>query len=66
MKSANYFYDKNSTRYQLVKTNPGSQTFNWLFLPGGPGIDSRYLIDLINILDIPGNYWLIDLAFNMR
>jgi len=60
----NYFYDENRTRYQLVKSTPGNAFYNWLFLPGGPGIDANYFLDLINILDVEGNYWLLDLPEN--
>ena len=64
MKLNNYFFDDNLTRYQLVKSTPGKSIYNWLFLPGGPGIDSNYLVDLINELDVEGNCWLIDFLFN--
>ncbi len=56
----NYFYDANHVRYELYKTN-GGQDYNWLFVPGGPGADSSYFHSLIDILDLPGNVWLIDL-----
>lgn len=64
MKSNNYLFDDNLTRNQLVKSTPGKSVYNWLFLPGGPGIDSNYLLHLINELDIEGNCWLIDFLFN--
>lgn len=59
-----YFFDENHTRYQLVKSQAGNEVYNWLFLPGGPGVDSDSLLDLTKVLDVPGNYWLIDLPFN--
>lgn len=59
-----YFYDENLTRYQLVKSNPGEKMFNWIFLPGGPGVDSCYLMNLLKNLTVPGNLWLIDLPGN--
>lgn len=59
-----FMYDNNFVRYQLVKTNPGKSFFNWLFLPGGPGADSIYFLDLIEHLSIPGNFWLIDFPAN--
>ena len=34
---------------------------NWLFLPGGPGIGSESLLELVDVLDVPGNCWLVDL-----
>jgi pimeloyl-ACP methyl ester carboxylesterase len=55
-----YFYDDHRIRYQLLTTNEG-HPFNWLFIPGGPGADSRYLHTLITLLQLPGNTWLIDL-----
>jgi pimeloyl-ACP methyl ester carboxylesterase len=64
MKTNNYFYDDNAVRYQLVKTNPGNIIYNWLFVPGGPGVDSHYFLTLIKELDVPGNFWLIDLPAN--
>lgn len=64
MKLNNYLFDDNLTRYQLVKSTQGKTAYNWLFLPGGPGIDSNYLLHLINELDIEGNCWLIDFLFN--
>ena len=60
----NYLFDENLTRYQLVKSNPGKAIYNWLFFPGGPGIDSNYLLHLINEINVEGNYWLVDLLFN--
>lgn len=64
METNKYFYDDNSVRYQLVKTNPGHIVNNWLFVPGGPGADSSYFLTLIKDLDVPGNFWLIDLPAN--
>lgn len=55
-----YFYDENRVRYELVQTN-GGKPYNWLFLPGGPGSDSSYLQSLVDLLDLPGNVWFIDL-----
>jgi pimeloyl-ACP methyl ester carboxylesterase len=34
---------------------------NWLFLPGGPGIGSESLIELIDAAELPGTCWLVDL-----
>lgn len=57
-------YDSNFVRYKLVRYNPGKILFNWLFIPGGPGADSIYFLNLISQLDMPGNFWLIDLPGN--
>lgn len=64
MLTEKYLYDKNYTRFHLVKSVPGKKVFNFLFLPGGPGVDSSSLLDLINAMNISGNYWLIDLPGN--
>lgn len=60
---ANYSYDTNFVRYDFAVEHE-SKSYNWLFLPGGPGGDSRYLRSLVDILDLPGNVWLIDLPGN--
>lgn len=58
------FHDKNGVRYQLIKSIPGNTQHNWLFFPGGPGIDACYYFDLLSQLNMPGNYWLIDYPHN--
>lgn len=60
---ANYYYDTNQVRYELVATHEG-KPYNWLFFPGGPGGDSRYLLSLVNILELPGKTWFIDFPGN--
>jgi pimeloyl-ACP methyl ester carboxylesterase len=42
---------------RVVRPGP----FNWLLLPGGPGIGSESLVELVEILDVPGSIWLVDL-----
>jgi len=59
----NYFYNKDQVRLNLVSTR-GKESVNWLFFPGGPGADSSYFFDLVNLLELPGNVWLIDLPGN--
>ncbi len=59
----NYTYDSNQVRYELYQTN-GEETYNWLFFPGGPGGDSSYFRSLADLVDLPGNVWLIDLPGN--
>ena len=59
----NYFYDAHRVRYELYQAN-GGKSYNWLFLPGGPGADSSYFKSLIDNLTLPGNVWLIDLPGN--
>lgn len=59
----NCFYDPSNVRYELVKTGEG-KPYNWLFLPGGPGVNSCYFHRLIDILKLPGNIWFVDLPGN--
>ncbi len=59
----NYHYDTNHVRYELVSSHEGKQ-YNWLFFPGGPGLDSRYLHSLVDLLELPGNVWLVDFPGN--
>jgi pimeloyl-ACP methyl ester carboxylesterase len=59
----NYLYDSDQVRYELYRTN-GEKKYNWLFFPGGPGADSSYLRSLVDVLQLPGNVWLIDLPGN--
>lgn len=56
------FYDKFGTRYHLINESQGS--YNFLFVPGGPGADSVYLYDLASKLNLPGKKWLIDFNQN--
>lgn len=58
-----YFFDNNNIRCNLIQTRTG-KGLNWLFVPGGPGADSRYLNSLTRLLDLPGNVWLVDLPGN--
>lgn len=55
-----YLYDQNNIRCNLIQSKNG-KAINWLFVPGGAGIDSRYLKSLVKNLELPGNVWLIDL-----
>lgn len=59
----NYLYDRNGVRYELYQTNAG-RPFNWLLFPGGAGVDSSYLRSLVDVLNLPGNVWLIDFPGN--
>lgn len=59
-----YLYDVNNVRYHLASSRESDSGFDWLFIPGGPGADSRYFIELVNLLDLPGNCWLIDFPGN--
>lgn len=57
-------YDKQKVRRKLYKSIPGDSSYDWLFLPGGPGVDSASLASLVDALTCPGDYWLIDLPLN--
>ena len=62
MKNADkeYLWTESGARLQLVRSSKEAN-FNWLFLPGGPGLGSESLFPLINILELPGNMWRLDL-----
>lgn len=60
---ANTLYDTDHVRYELYQTHAG-KNYNWLFFLGGPGADSCYLRSLADVLQLPGNIWLIDLPGN--
>lgn len=48
----------------MVRLRPGLEkpgTLNWLFLPGGPGIGSESLEELVRTVALPGRSWLVDL-----
>ena len=47
-------------RLNFIKSNNG-QPYNWLFLPGGPGLGSESLTNLVNELELPGTMWYLDL-----
>jgi pimeloyl-ACP methyl ester carboxylesterase len=46
-------------RLTPLKTN-GNSNFNWIFLPGGPGMGSKYLADFAKQLILPGSTYLVD------
>ncbi len=48
------------TRLQVIKSTDGGN-FNWLFLPGGPGLGSESLTALTKVLNLPGTIWHVDL-----
>ena len=53
------FFTPSGVRLRLHAQRPGD--INWLFLPGGPGIGSESLNELVDALDVPGSMWLVDL-----
>lgn len=52
-------WTRSGVRLRLRRRRPGD--LNWLFLPGGPGIGSESLHELVDALDVPGSCWLVDL-----
>src|ERR1700712_5244480 len=46
---------------RMVRARRSPGRWNWLFLPGGPGIGSDSLRDLGEPPDLPGTGWLVDL-----
>jgi pimeloyl-ACP methyl ester carboxylesterase len=47
-------------RLQLVRSSE-EKGLHWLFLPGGPGLGSESLTPLLNLLQLPGTLWRLDL-----
>ncbi|MEO7122743.1 MAG: alpha/beta hydrolase, partial [Lacisediminihabitans sp.] len=52
-------FTPSGVRLRAVRTNPGQ--LNWLFLPGGPGLGSESLAELVAAVDVAGTSWLVDL-----
>jgi pimeloyl-ACP methyl ester carboxylesterase len=52
-------FTRTGVRMRLHSRNEGS--LNWLLLPGGPGIGSESLIELAEVMHVPGSIWLVDL-----
>ena len=46
---------------RLRQVSSGDGCWNWLFVPGGPGLGSESLLDLVEAADVPGTSWLVDL-----
>ena len=63
MTNTSYQWTLGGTRLEHIKTNPGSD-YNWLFLPGGPGMGSEYFYSLTGNLKVPGTLWHVDLPDN--
>lgn len=57
------FIDTFHTKFQLVSQNTRG-VYNWLFVPGGPGMGADYLRSLASDLNLPGSVWLMDLPAN--
>lgn len=49
------------SKARLTKLHSDNNSkYNWLFLPGGPGLGSESLRDLTEILHLPGTLWHVD------
>ncbi|MDR3475978.1 MAG: alpha/beta hydrolase [Devosia sp.] len=59
MSNADQRFTPSGVRLSRHAVRPGP--LNWLFLPGGPGIGSESLRELVEALDVPGSIWLVDL-----
>ena len=53
-------WTKQSARFELINSHPGNN-INWIFLPGGPGLGSKYLREFALSLKLPGQTWLLDM-----
>jgi len=53
------FFTPSGVRLRLRARRPGR--FNWLMLPGGPGIGSESLHELADTIEVPGSIWMVDL-----
>lgn len=54
-----YLWTQLKARLLLAKTNKAGH-FNWMFLPGGPGMGSESLQELVDLLELPGRSWFLD------
>jgi pimeloyl-ACP methyl ester carboxylesterase len=50
---------RSGVRLHLAASGGGQ--WNWLFVPGGPGLGSQSLRDLVKAVRVPGAAWLVDL-----
>lgn len=46
-------------RFKPIKHNHDNDV-NWVFLPGGPGLGSKYFLSWVTKANFPGNVWLLD------
>lgn len=56
----NLIWTKSKARLSRLPRDNNAK-YNWLFLPGGPGLGSESLSNLIEILSLPGAVWYLDL-----
>lgn len=46
---------------RMIERRKNDGDLNWLFLPGGPGLGSESLQELVDAVNVPGTSWLVDL-----
>lgn len=56
----NTIWTKSKARLCKVHQN-NYANYNWVFLPGGPGLGSESLASLTSLLPLPGSIWHLDL-----
>src|SRR5258708_26094 len=54
-----FLWTKSKARLKQVRTDH-TKNYNWLFLPGGPGLGSESLSSLTEILHLPGASWNVE------
>jgi pimeloyl-ACP methyl ester carboxylesterase len=52
-------WTRSGVRLRQVSTGEGR--WNWLFVPGGPGLGSESVLGLARAARVPGTVWLVDL-----
>lgn len=50
-----------SSGVRLRRRHQRAGALDWLLLPGGPGLGAESLFGLADVLDVPGNIWMVDL-----
>jgi pimeloyl-ACP methyl ester carboxylesterase len=56
----NPIWTKSNARLNRLRRDNHTK-YNWLFLPGGPGLGSESLHNLTEMLSLPGTIWYLDL-----
>ncbi len=59
MTPASALFTPSGVRLRKRTEKPGR--WNWLLLPGGPGIGSDSLFELADSMNVPGTVWMVDL-----
>ncbi|MFF3068814.1 alpha/beta fold hydrolase [Kitasatospora sp. NPDC057936] len=52
-------WTRSGVRLRLLSQGEGQ--WNWLFVPGGPGLGSESVAGLARAAEVPGSLWLVDL-----